>query len=150
MEPSLSVSLYGTKGEAENLELKLWVRRLRSFYKHLDFHTTGYMSCFVSAAQDLTFLFSCLAEKRKLRQIRHIHSCWWPRRRLEICWCWSLNGRRTAGPPPACWRWFLLGGPVTRTARTWRFTKSESEPARANRSKLCVLFNDRITINVYI
>lgn len=25
MEPSITVSLYGTKGEAENLELKLWV-----------------------------------------------------------------------------------------------------------------------------
>lgn len=33
MEPSLTVSLYGTKGDAENLELKLYVLDLKSFIK---------------------------------------------------------------------------------------------------------------------
>lgn len=81
----------------------------------------------------------CLSGRRKLQPIRLIPSCWWLRRILVTCWCWSLNGRRpTVGRPPACWRWFPPGGLETRRALTWKFTKSASEPERASRSRCTV------------
>lgn len=180
MEPSLTVSLYGTKGEAENLELKLWVNNLNLYWRDLqqhDLHLPSYewfCNCrTITWDRDnkqwcnhvhiykvgslpsevitmfygyyimgllryaVTFLCIFLAERTDLWQIRRIHSCWWQKKILVTCWCWSLNGRRqTAGQPLICWRWFPLGGLVTQTALTWRFTKSASELARPNKSKL--------------
>lgn len=51
MEPSLTVSLYGTKGDAENLELKLYVGHLKSSINtncSSDLHLACNASCFVT------------------------------------------------------------------------------------------------------
>ena len=52
MEPSLTVSLYGTNDEAENLELKLWVHKTE--IQHRDLHLLRYRSCFVTMNSDVT------------------------------------------------------------------------------------------------